>query len=84
MTFDIPSEYEPAISEAVANGSFPSTEDALRHALELFAKEQRKRNADLEAIREGLAEADAGLGKPLAEFDAEFRQRNGFAPKSGS
>lgn len=34
---------------------------------------------DVQPIRDGIAEADAGMGQPLAEFDAAFRERNGFA-----
>lgn len=30
------------------------------------------------AIRQGLSEADAGLGRPVHEFFDEFRQQNGL------
>lgn len=40
MTFDIPSEYEKVLNQLVANGAFPSTESALRHALQLLAGQQ--------------------------------------------
>lgn len=32
-----------------------------------------------EAIRQGLAELDAGLTRPFDEFDAEFRKDHGIA-----
>ena len=40
MTFDIPSEFEPLIRNAIETGAFATTEDALAHALALLAKEQ--------------------------------------------
>ena len=42
MTINIPSEYEAVLNAVVTNGTFPTTEEALRHALELLAKEQRE------------------------------------------
>jgi hypothetical protein len=39
---------------------------------------------ELQAIREGIEEADADMGQPLAEFDADFRKRNGLAPRDQS
>lgn len=41
-------------------------------------------DADIEAVREGIAESDAGLGQSLTTFDAEFRASNGFAPRESS
>jgi hypothetical protein len=43
---------------------------------------QREYDETVEAIREGLAQMEAGLGKPLEEFDRDFRQRNGLPPRS--
>lgn len=41
MTFDIPSEFEPVIAQAVTAGLYPSRDEAIRHALELFVREQK-------------------------------------------
>lgn len=41
-----------------------------------------KRESDLLAIQKGIADAEAGNLTPLAEFDQEFRDRNGFAAPS--
>ncbi|MEX0793177.1 MAG: hypothetical protein WD045_08575 [Pirellulaceae bacterium] len=38
---NIPSQYHAILEQAVASGAFPSAEEALRHALELLATEQR-------------------------------------------
>jgi hypothetical protein len=45
---------------------------------------KREYNETVEAIREGLAQMEAGLGKPLEEFDREFRERNGLPRRSTS
>lgn len=84
MTIDVPSEYEPILAQAVTAGIYSSKEEAIRHALELFATEQQKRLSDLAAIQEGLAEADAGLGRPLAEFVDEIRLERGIATDEAS
>ena len=45
---------------------------------------QREYDETAEAIREGLAQMEAGLGRPFEEFDHEFRQRNGLPPRSAT
>ena len=42
MTLDVPNEYEEVLRNAVASGDFANEEEALRHALELLAIQQRK------------------------------------------
>jgi Arc/MetJ-type ribon-helix-helix transcriptional regulator len=37
---NIPRQYQSIIEQAVASGAFATPEEALRHALELLAKEQ--------------------------------------------
>ena len=54
--------------ERVNNGGVESLEECL-----LLWRERAEVNA---AIRRGLAEADAGLGRPLRDFIAEFRERH--------
>jgi hypothetical protein len=39
---------------------------------------------DIQAIREGIADADAGRVQSLAKFDAEFRLRNNMAQRDQS
>ena len=34
---------------------------------------------DRQAIRQGLEELDAGLSRPLSEFEGEFRRRHSIA-----
>ena len=45
-------------------------------ALALWREEQET----IAAVREGLADVDAGRTKPLDQFDREFRQRHGLEP----
>ena len=39
-------------------------------------------SSDLESIREGLKDVEAGRMTPLREFDQEFRKEKGFSPKA--
>jgi len=38
--------------------------------------------SDLEAIREGLEDVEAGRMTPLKEFDQAFREEKGFPPRT--
>ncbi len=40
--------------------------------------------SDLEAVREGLADIDAGRVTPLADFDRAFRAEMGFTQRDDS
>ena len=42
---------------------------------------EREMSESCAAIREGLADADAGRVSLLEDFDREFRERNGMAPR---
>ena len=37
---------------------------------------------DVQAVQEGIESWKAGRVRPFAEFDAEFRERNGLPPRS--
>lgn len=39
---------------------------------------------DLQAIREGIADAETGRVRSIEEFDREFRARNGFVGREPS
>lgn len=64
MTFDVPSDYEDILRNAVASGAFASTEDALRHALELFAAERP--SADVQTVKttENQQTENQGISTP--------------------
>ena len=42
----------------------------------------RRQEDDQASVRRGLAQMEAGQGYPLAEVDADIRQRLGFSPRS--
>ena len=72
MTFDIPSEFEPVIKNAVALGIFANEKDALTHALALLAEEQGL------SVENGVAEPAEGephdaWAKRLQAFTASCR-----------
>lgn len=46
--------------------------------VEEFVNNLVKREADLLALKEGIADADAGNTRSFDEFDKEFRRRNDF------
>jgi len=73
MQIQIANESE-ALQAAIAAG-FDNVEDYVNRLI--------KKEADLQAVREGIADAEAGNVRPLAEFDAEFRRQRGIAPDAG-
>ena len=55
------------------NGGVPSLEECLRQWRETQFDEET-----IASIRRGLAQADAGLCRPLEEVDADIRAQLGF------
>ena len=45
-------------------------------------REERELAESCAAIREGMADLEAGRVRSLEEFDQDFRQRNGLSPRS--
>ncbi|WP_254510862.1 hypothetical protein [Anatilimnocola floriformis] len=43
--------------------------------------ERREFNETVAELRQGLADMEAGKGRPLAEFDAEFRKKYNLPPR---
>jgi Arc/MetJ-type ribon-helix-helix transcriptional regulator len=78
MAYSIPGDVEQQIDELLASGSFSSADEVLRSAFAALAK----RRADLEAIREGIADIEAGRYVTRDEFDAEMHDRFGFLSES--
>ncbi len=46
------------------------------------ARQALAEREDLESIRRGIEQMKDGKGRPLAEVDADIRQKLGFAPRS--
>ena len=50
--------------------------------VELYIQNLLERDADRLAIQKGIDAVEAGKHRLFEEFDSEFRQRNGLAPRS--
>ncbi len=74
MNPSLPADLTSSIQALLATGRYASEEDVLRHAL----RSLQQREDDLAAIREGLADMEAGRTRTVEEFDREFRQRHGI------
>lgn len=67
--------FQQFISEQLRNGGAAlSPEECLR----LWRARQEERAGANTGIRRGLAELEAGLGRPLDDFACDFRRRNGI------
>jgi Arc/MetJ-type ribon-helix-helix transcriptional regulator len=74
MRYAIPSDVEAQIDRLIESGSFNSSDDVLRAALAALNRQQD----DVAAIREGIADLDAGRCVSFEEFDAEMRRKYDF------
>lgn len=63
---------EPTIRDQAISAGFVT--------VELYIQSLVKQDADRLAVRKGLDDLQAGRHRPLADFDREFREQNGFAP----
>ncbi len=70
---DLPTDIANRIKEFVASG-YASSEEVLREALSALAT----RDADLAAIREGIADEAAGRVQPARQALRELRTRHGL------
>jgi len=81
MSYEIPSDVERLIQRHMALGGYTSPEDVLRDALDAldqFAHTASEQDAEfqatVEAVREGLADAEAGKMRPLRDLLDEARR----------
>jgi len=75
MTYQLPPDIDQRIQSQIALGIYQTPDQVLNDALD--ALEQR-RFADLEAIRAGIEDENAGRMRPLAEVDRDMRERYGL------
>jgi len=71
MQIQIPSDQEPFVKSLAISAGFATVE---QYVLDLI-----ERDGERAAIQVGLDQASRGEGRPIEEFDAEFRQRNGIS-----
>jgi hypothetical protein len=72
MIYPFPTDVAQLVQQFLSTGQFADEDDVLRGALTALVHQQE----DVEAVRQGIAEYEAGLGRPFEEFDAEFGRRN--------
>jgi putative addiction module CopG family antidote len=75
MSMEIPSQFQPFIREQLRLGVFRSEDEVVAEALGLLKAE---REATLEGIRNGLADAAAGRMQAVAETFADLRREFGL------
>jgi putative addiction module CopG family antidote len=69
-------DVEEQLKECMAAGRYRSEDDVLRDAL----KALRHRNDELVALKDAIADLEAGdRGMPFDEFIDEFRRKRGIA-----
>ena len=72
MSVDLAPDVWSEIQRQLAEGGYASHDEVLREALAAL----RWREEEVQAIREGIADMEAGRMVTLEEFDREFRRRN--------
>ena len=80
MSYQFPSDVQKLVAEQMSAGNYHSEDDLLRDALRALDEQRQsiieKDPIVIEGIRRGLADMEAGRGRPFAEFDAEFRAKH--------
>ena len=77
MTIDLSPAAVKLLDEQMARGKFASPADVVEQALQLFAKHQSEEES-LAALRESIAEMEAGQTHPANEVFEEIRQKRGL------
>jgi predicted transcriptional regulator len=68
-------DVQQRIRDQMAQGNYQSEDDLLRDALDALAD----RNADLAAIRAGVADMEAGRMRSLSDVANDIRKKHGWA-----
>jgi Arc/MetJ-type ribon-helix-helix transcriptional regulator len=74
MSYPFPPDVRQLVHQAMTTGEFASEDELLRDALTAW----RDRNADLAAIRRGIADMEAGRMRPFEDAVRDFDQRHGL------
>ena len=74
MIISIPSDLERQIQHLIASGNYQSEADVLRAAITALATQ----DADMVAVREGIADLEQNRVRPLPEVAAEIRMKHSW------
>lgn len=72
MHYSLSADVEESIRQHVASGRFADENELLREALAALDRQEE----EIDAIREGLAEMEAGCLTPIQDFDAAWRRQH--------
>jgi Arc/MetJ-type ribon-helix-helix transcriptional regulator len=75
MPYQLPPDIDQRVQSQIALGIYSTPAEVLNEALDAL----ERRNADIEAIREGINAWHRGEVQDLDKFDSEFRARNGIS-----
>lgn len=78
MTIDLSPAAELLLNEQMARGHFGSPSDLVEHALRLYGFHLTEEES-LAALRESVAEAEAGKTIPAEQVFEEIRNKHGWA-----
>jgi predicted transcriptional regulator len=74
--------FKSFIDEKLANGGADLTLDEALARWEFENSSEEEREETRAAIRQGLADIDAGRVRPFEDFDREFRAKHGIPPRA--
>jgi hypothetical protein len=74
--------FKTFVDEKLSGGEASLTLDDALSYWEFENQTEEEREATLRAIRQGLADAEAGKVRSIDDFDHEFRQKHGLAPRA--
>lgn len=74
MSYSFPPELDRLVRQRLATGEYGSEDEVLLDAMRAL----QDRDQTIMAIREGIADMEAGRTRPLGEVDAEIRDRHGI------
>ena len=74
--------FKSFVEQKLSNGGDSLTLDEALTRWEYENQTDEEREVTLQAIRQGLADVEAGRVRPFEDFDHEFRQKHGLPPRA--
>lgn len=76
ISADLGANLEAVVEDLVKNGRYGSKSEVLREGVRLVQEREAQLAALSASLARGLAEAEAGLGRPADEVFAELRKKH--------